>query len=134
MGPNFTCANDRFSLGWAGYVLRRPVTDGSCGGLWLKMEQTFIRQTLIDRMRRHGEALEQAAAAFARGMGVTMSELTPVIGSIRREGRENMLLDSPPGVYGRSVADEARMAGWYTGPEEGDEIWPRLRAKLESGN
>ena len=26
------------------------------------------------------------------------------------------------------------MAGWYTGPEEGDEIWPRLRAKLESGS
>lgn len=44
-----------------------------------------------------------------------------------------MLLDSPPGVYATSVA-EARMAGWYTGPEEGDEIWPRLRTKLESGS
>ena len=45
-----------------------------------------------------------------------------------------MLLDSPPGVYDHSVTAEARMAGWYTGPEEGDEIWPRLRAKLESGS
>ncbi|HET9896503.1 MAG TPA: Z1 domain-containing protein [Streptosporangiaceae bacterium] len=98
------------------------------------MNQTFIRQTLIDRMRRHGESLEQAASSFARGMDVPMSDLTVTIESIRREGRRNMLLDSPPGVYGRSVADEARMAGWYTGPEEGDEIWPRLRAKLESGN
>ncbi len=100
----------------------------------LRMDQAFIRQTLIDRMRRHGESLEQAASSFARGMGVQMSELAPVVDSIRREGRRNMLLDSPPGVYGRSVADEARMAGWYTGPEEGDEIWPRLRANLESGS
>ena len=26
------------------------------------------------------------------------------------------------------------MADWYTGPEEGDENWSRLPAKLESGN
>ena len=66
------------------------------------MDQTFIRQTLIDRMRRHGESLEQAASSFAHGMGVPMSELTATIDSIRREGRRNMLLDSPPGVYGHS--------------------------------
>jgi hypothetical protein len=98
------------------------------------MDQTFIRQTLIDRMRRHRESLEQAASSFAQGMGVSVSELTPAVDGIRREGRRNMLLDSPPGVYYRSVTAEARMAGWYTGPEEGDEIWPRLRAKLESGS
>jgi hypothetical protein len=98
------------------------------------MEQTFIRQTLIDRMRRHGESLEQAASSFAQGMGLPLNELTPAVDSIRREGRRNMLLDSPPGVYARSVTAEARMAGWYTGPEEGDEIWPRLRANLESGS
>ena len=63
------------------------------------MDQTFIRQTLIDRMRRHGESLEQAASSFARGMDVPMSELTATVESIRREGRRNMLLDSPPGVY-----------------------------------
>ena len=98
------------------------------------MDQTFIRQTLIDRMRRHGESLEQAASSFAQGMGVPVSELAPVVDSIRREGRRNMLLDSPPGVYASSVTDEARMAGWYTGPEDGDEIWPRLRENLESGS
>jgi hypothetical protein len=98
------------------------------------MDQTFIRQTLIDRMRRHGESLEQAASSFARGMNVQVSELTPAVDSIRREGRRNMLLDSPPGVYDHSLTAEARMAGWYTGSEEGDEIWPRLRAKLESGS
>ena len=98
------------------------------------MDQTFIRQTLIDRMRRHGESLEQAASSFARGMGVPMSELTATVESIRREGRRNMLLDSPPGVYAHFVTAEARMAGWYTGPEDGDEIWPRLLAKLESGS
>jgi hypothetical protein len=97
------------------------------------MDQAFVRQTLIDRMRRHGESLERAALSFAQGMNVPMSEVNPAVDSIRREGRQNMLLDSPPGVYGPSV-DEVRMAGWYTGPENGDEIWPRLRAKLESGN
>jgi hypothetical protein len=98
------------------------------------MDQTFIRQTLIDRMRRHGESLEQAASSFARGMGVPMSELASSVDSIRREGRRNMLLDSPPGVYDHSVTAEARMAGWYTGSEDGDEIWPRLRVRLESGS
>jgi hypothetical protein len=98
------------------------------------MDQAFIRQTLIDRMRRHGESLEQAASSFAQGMNVPVSELTPTVDSIRREGRRNMLLDSPPGVYGSTLTAEARMAGWYTGPEDGDEIWPRLRAKFESGS
>jgi Z1 domain len=42
-----------------------------------------------------------------------------------------MLLDSPPGVYDHTLTDEARMSGWYTGPEEGDEFWPRLRDKIE---
>jgi Z1 domain len=97
------------------------------------MDQNFIRQTLIDRMRRHGESLEQAARSFADGMGVSTAELAFTIDSIRREGRRNMLLDSPPGVYAHLTA-EARMAGWYTGPEEGDEIWPRLKAKLQSGS
>lgn len=99
----------------------------------LRMDQTFIRQTLIDRMRRHGESLEQAASSFAQGMGVPVSDLAPAVDSIRHEGRRNMLLDSPPGVYAKSVTAEARMAGWSTGTEEGDEIWPRLRANLESG-
>lgn len=99
----------------------------------LRMDQTFIRQTLIDRMRRHGESLEQAASSFAQGMGVPVSDLAPAVDSIRHEGRRNMLLDSPPGVYAKSVTAEARMAGWSTGPEEDDEIWPRLRANLESG-
>lgn len=98
------------------------------------MDQTFIRQTIIDRMRRHGESLEQAAQSIARGFNLPQKELGPAIESIRREGRRNMVLDSPPGVFDPGLADEARMAGWYTGPEDGDEYWPRLRAKLESGS
>src|SRR4051812_11257912 len=97
------------------------------------MDQAFIRQTMIDRMRRHGESIEQAAASIARGFNVDPKTLVPAIESIRREGRRNMLLDSPPGVYDRSLTAEARMLGWYTGPEDGDEFWPRLKGKLESG-
>jgi hypothetical protein len=96
------------------------------------MDQTLIRQTLIDRMRRHSESIEQAAESIARGFNIPLNELNPAKESIRREGRRNMLLDSPPGVYDHTLTDEARIAGWYTGPEEGDEFWPRLREKLES--
>lgn len=101
------------------------------------MEQSFVRQTIVDRMRRHGENVDQAAEALARGMNVPYSRIAPVVDHIRREGRKNMLLDSPPGVVARSdgsLEAEARLAGWYTGPEEGDTIWPRLRAKLEAGS
>lgn len=97
------------------------------------MDQTWVRQTLIDRMRRHGESLEQATQSTARGMGIDPSGLAPAIESIRRDGRRNMILDSPPGVFDPGIADEVRLAGWYTGPEAGDELWPRLKVKLESG-
>lgn len=96
------------------------------------MDQTFIRQTLIDRMRRHSESVDQAARSMSQGMGISIEDLTPAVESIRREGRKNMLLETPSGVYDSTVAAEARMSGWYTGPEAGDEFWPRLRSKLES--
>lgn len=97
------------------------------------MDQTFIRQTLIDRMRRHSESVDQAARSMSQGMGIGIEDLTPAVESIRREGRKNMLLETPSGVYDSTVAAEVRMSGWYTGPEAGDEFWPRLRTKLESG-
>lgn len=97
------------------------------------MDQTVIRQTVIDRMRRHGESIDQAAASIARGFNIAVGDLAPTIDSIRREGRRNMLLDSPPGVFDHT-ADEARISGWYCGVEDGDELWPRLRARLESGS
>jgi hypothetical protein len=97
------------------------------------MDETFIRQLLIDRMRHHRESIEQGADFIARGLKIPRAELTPVIESIRREGARNMLLDSPPGVVG-DLTVEVRMAGWYTGPEDGDEFWPRLQARLESGS
>lgn len=97
------------------------------------MDQSFVHQTLIDRMRRHSESLDQAARSMAQGMGIGIEVLTPAIESIRREGRKNMLLETPSGVYDSTVAAEARMAGWYTGPEDGDEFWPAFRLKLESG-
>lgn len=98
------------------------------------MDQTFIRQILIDRMRRRGESIERAAESIARGFGIPVTELAPAMDSIRREGRRNMLLDSPPGVFNDKLTDEAKMSGWYTGPEEGDDYWPRLKAKLEAGD
>ena len=42
-----------------------------------------------------------------------------------------MLLNTPSGVYDRTVADEAQFSGWYTGPEEGDKFWPRFRRQAE---
>lgn len=97
------------------------------------MDQNLIREMLIDRMRRHSESLHQAAATVTRGFGVAPDVVSPAVESIRREGRKNMLLDSPPGVFDPGAEGEARLAGWYTGPEDGDELWPRFRAKLETG-
>lgn len=98
------------------------------------MDQNFVRQALIDRMRRHGETVDRAAEWYAQGMGLPLREFSEAVEDIRRAGRRNMLLDSPPGVYDSGLEAEARMAGWYTGPEDGDEIWPRLKARLaESG-
>ena len=97
------------------------------------MEDAFIRQTIIDRMRRHSESIEQAASSIARGFNLNPVDLAPAIDGIRREGHRNMVLDSPPGVYDHTAA-EARISGWYTGPEDGDEFWPRLRRKLESSS
>jgi hypothetical protein len=94
----------------------------------------IIRQTLIGRMRHHGESIEQAAVSLAEGFKLDMTQLNPIVESIRREGTRNRLLDSPPGVYRRLVADEAKVAGWYTGPEDMDDFWPQLRAKLELGS
>lgn len=96
------------------------------------MDQTIIHQTVISRMRQYRESIEQAANSIARGFNLPLSDLAPVVDSIRREGFRNKLLDSPPGVMAETV-DEARMAGWYSGPEDGDELWPRLRTRLESG-
>ncbi|MFJ2085218.1 Z1 domain-containing protein [Micromonospora chokoriensis] len=95
------------------------------------MDETVIRQTMIDRMRRHGESIEQAADSIARGFNIALSDLDQVVENIRREGARNKLLDSPPGVMAETV-DEARLSSWYSGPEAGDELWPRLRARLES--
>lgn len=85
-------------------------------------------------MRRHGQTVDQAAEWFAQGMGLPLRELSEAVEGIRRDGRRNMLLDSPPGVYDTSLEAEARLVGWYTGPEDGDEVWPRLRARLEDSS
>lgn len=96
------------------------------------MDQTIIRELLIGRMRRQSETVEQASRQIARGLQMDIAYLAPAVDSIRREGRKNMLLDSPPGVFPQ-LADEARYAGWYTGAEDGDEYWPALRGRLETG-
>lgn len=96
------------------------------------MDQTIIRELLIGRMRRQSETVEQASRQIAKGLQLDIAFLNPAVESIRREGRKNMLLDSPPGVFPQ-LADEARYAGWYTGPEDGDEYWPALRGRMEVG-
>ncbi|WP_155832266.1 Z1 domain-containing protein [Gordonia alkanivorans] len=97
------------------------------------MDDAVIRQVVMSRMRSHGLGVEEAARVIAEGFSMQYSEISHVVESIRREGARNMLLDSPPGVYAKQVYDEAKLSGWYAGPQIGDEVWPRLRDKLESG-
>ncbi|TCW21178.1 Z1 domain-containing protein [Dietzia cinnamea] len=98
------------------------------------MDPAFIRETLIGRMRRHGEDLEAAMRSTARGLGVDISTLKPAADAIRREGARNRLLTEPAGVVKDLVRDELTHESWYTGEEEGDEFWPRLRAKMQLGS
>ena len=98
------------------------------------MNDEFIRQTLIDRSRHRGESIELAARAIVEGFGVDPAAVENIVKQLRREGRRLMLLDSPPGVHAKEAEGEARLAGWYVGPEEGDYFWPMLKAKLEDGS
>lgn len=102
------------------------------------MDPIFIRQTLIDRMRRHRENVDQAALSITQGFGLDLDTVAPIVAQIRQEGRRNQLLEIPSGVtggaYRRELIGEARLASWYTGPEEGDDFWPPLRRDLLSGN
>ncbi|WP_406024053.1 Z1 domain-containing protein [Nocardioides sp. NBC_00850] len=89
---------------------------------------------LIDRMRRRGETLDVAARSAAEGLGVPVATFQSAIDSIRADIDQNQLLDTPTGVVDRRTEDEARLAAWYSGPEDGDEFWPRLREHLSSGS
>lgn len=95
---------------------------------------SVLREAIIDRMRRRSESPEEAAAALSTAFSMPMSALTPVVEAIRREGSRNMLLDTPSGVIDSRIEAELGLAGWYTGPEDGDEFWPKLRDHMESGS
>lgn len=126
-------------LGALGYakVASDPVWGATCTqrevGMGVLVEESFVRETLIDRMRRHRESLEEAARSVADGFRLDYAALQPAIDSIRHEGSKNMLLDSPSGVHDRRLEEEISLSGWYTGPEKGDEFWPRLRSRMELG-
>lgn len=95
---------------------------------------SIIRQTIIDRMRRHNESPEEAAASLSDAFKLQMTELQPVVEAIRREGSRNMLLATPSGVIDTRLEAELGLAGWYTGPEDGDEFWPKLHRQMEEGS
>lgn len=101
------------------------------------MNPEIIRQTIIDRMRRRAETVDEAAREVVRGFGITDTELVDaVVAGIRDEGRRNQLLKIPPGMHSKEYDDlgvEARINSWYTGPEDGDAYWPLVRARLEGG-
>ncbi|WFE23305.1 Z1 domain-containing protein [Solwaraspora sp. WMMD937] len=83
-------------------------------------------------MRQQRMSLDRAAEWIANIFDAKLADLAPAVDSIRREGARNKLLDSPPGVL-QETAAEARMSSWYSGSEEGDELWPRLESRIKSG-
>lgn len=96
------------------------------------MDPSFIRQTLVGRMRQYNENLDEAAREVTRGLGLQHDNpvLVGVVDEIRQEGRRNQLLEVPRGVsdyaYRAELEGEARLLAWYTGAEPGDVCWPRL--------
>lgn len=100
------------------------------------MDSNFIRETLVGRMRRQLENVDEAARVVKAGLGgMADGRVDEVVAQIRAEARKNRLLVSPRGVHATpsSIEDEVRLADWYTGPEDGDFFWPRLRARMERG-
>lgn len=101
------------------------------------MDLQVLREMLIDRMRRRGENVEEAARSLA-AVGLDGAALDQIVADIRRAGRKNQLLELPAGVVGPSYKEalegEARLASWYTGPEQGDEFWPAFAQRLQSGS
>ena len=101
------------------------------------MDLQVLREMLIDRMRRRGENVEEAARSLA-AVGLDGAALDEIVADIRRAGRKNQLLELPAGVVGPSYKEalegEARSASWYTGPEQGDEFWPAFAQRLQSGS
>lgn len=98
------------------------------------MDPAFVREMLIGRMRRRHETLEEAARSAAEGLGRSIAELQPAIDAIRADIALAQLLDSPTGVVDRLTEEEARLAGWYSGPEPGDAFWEKLYEQLKSSS
>ncbi len=97
------------------------------------MDEAIIRRTLVDTMRRQGLSPDRAAQEIARGFGIEVSQFDGVLDQIAREAERNFVLDSPPGVFANATDLEAKGKPWYSGPDNGDILWPRLKAMLESG-
>lgn len=99
------------------------------------MDPHYVRQAIINDHRRRRLSLEKAAREFIRGMGLKdTSVVDAVVADLRAEAAAFQLLDVPGGVHSEEYsirAESAKEHAWYTGPEEGDEYWPRLRTKLE---
>lgn len=100
------------------------------------MDPQYIRRAIIDAQRRRKLSLAEAAADLIRGMGLTDTTVVDdVVEDIRTQAAAFQFLDVPSGVHSqeyRTNAESANEQSWYTGPEDGDEHWPKLRGRLES--
>lgn len=86
----------------------------------------------IDRTRRHGLSIEEAARQLQR-MGVAAEIVEEAVDRIRDMGRRKQILKIPGGFENlayRERSEEAKHLHWYTGPVEGDRIWPAYREQL----
>ena len=63
-------------------------------------------------------------------IGADSSALEQVAAEIQADMADNVLLDSPFGVSDGSMAENARLGPWYSGPETGDSYWPALEQRL----
>lgn len=94
----------------------------------------LIRQHVMDTAVRQGLSPEAAADSMRRFMNPEWAaQLDTVLKAIKADQEENATLDSPTGVVDRELVHHLQAGPWYSGPEEGDLHWPRLRNKLEAG-
>lgn len=85
----------------------------------------------VSMQRQEQLETEEALREFSRTFDLDPEVTSQLRALVEKEIREIAILDSPPTVTAHG--QDAGM-GWYTGVQDVDEYWPRLKEKLESGS
>jgi hypothetical protein len=94
------------------------------------MDAEAALEYLLLSMHQHNITIEDAAKRFSKSMNVPMEALEPAIDLFKKEAAKAAILNDPPGTGVGGVVAELKTAPWYSGPQEGDADWTRVRSRF----